>query len=69
MPVDVDGEWFYSAGGDKLTGTLTEMGLAFKEGKIDSTTLVWQETMLDWAPLSQLPEVLAILSPGTYSVA
>jgi len=49
--------WYYLGIGHKQEGPVTIQGLiqAFKEGKIQETSYVWNEQMDNWQKLSQLP--------------
>ena len=50
---------------DQRTMTLAEIVEAYHSGLITAETYLWAEGMADWAPLAEVPEVVAALGSGT----
>ncbi len=64
-------DWHYAtADNQKERATEEQLKALFEQGSINSQTLVWNETMSDWAPYSQvLSNAPSVTQPTNQSVA
>jgi hypothetical protein len=55
-----DGVWFYLDKDNKQRGPIDYMDLflAWEDGTITSESFVWHESMTEWKPLGQLPNII-----------
>jgi hypothetical protein len=58
--------WYYLQGNTEQMGPVSHEAItkAWKEGKIDSSTLIWHEELDSWKPLKELIYQEALTTPG-----
>lgn len=60
----VESLWYYAIDGEQR-GPMpqSKLRMLFRDGRIDTTTLVWRDGLTNWTPIGDVPEILTTDRP------